>query len=68
MNDMNLQIICAIKVLRHFITKECKDIYTSCIEVKKDGARLLTDWGYFEEGLDEIARWAMKGDEVYDEL
>lgn len=60
---MNLQLLFATKVLKHFITQECKDVTTFCIEVKKDGARLMTDWGYFEEGLDEIAKWAMKDKE-----
>lgn len=63
-NDMDIQLLFAIKVLKHFITEECKDIYTACIEVKKDGARLMTDWGYFEEGLNEIEKWAMKNGET----
>lgn len=61
--DMDVQLLSAIKVLKHFITEECKDIYTACIEVKKDGTRLMTDWGYFEEGLNEIEKWAMKDEE-----
>ena len=60
---MNVQLLFATKVLKHFITKECKDVTTAIIEVKKDGERLYTDWGYFKAGLNEIARWAMKDKE-----
>lgn len=65
---MDAKLLIATKVIRHFITQECKDITTAIIEAKKDGERLYTDWGYFEEGLNEIEKWAWKGDEVYDEL
>lgn len=64
---MDVKLLLATKVIRHFITQECKDITNACIEVKKDGTRLLTDWGYFEDGLNEIEKWAMKGNEVNDE-
>ena len=61
---------CSILVIRNFIHNKCEDRPTSAdkkncetaaypIVVKEDGHELKTDWGYFEEGLDEIEAWLL---------
>lgn len=49
----------SILVIRNFIHNKCEDRLTSLIVVKEDGHELKTDWGYFEEGLDEIEAWLL---------
>lgn len=48
---------CAISVIKDFFYNKCEDRYTSLIVVKEDGHELKTDWGYFEDGLNEIEAW-----------
>lgn len=45
----------AVDVIRDFLNRG-EFIYTFEF-VTSDGAHLKTDWGYFEEGLDEIERY-----------
>lgn len=45
----------AAKTVHDFIEK-CEG-YTDCITTP-DGEKLHSDWGYVEEGLEEIIRWA----------
>ena len=47
----------AISTIKWFIKEKCEDRLTSLIVVKEDGHELRTDWGYFEEGLNEIEKW-----------
>ena len=49
-------LIEAVKIIEGFL-HGCHDSLTSEI-VTPDGIKLHTDWGYFEEGLEEIKRYA----------
>lgn len=50
----------AVHIIRQFIDN-CTDYG---VDLKtEDGAIISTDWGYFEQGLDEIERYA-KGQKV----
>ena len=49
-------LIEAVKTIEDFL-HNCRDSLTSEI-VTPDGIKLHTDWGYFEEGLEEIKRYA----------
>ena len=58
MKTHNETILTSINILRHFIDKECDTVGVNVLKVKSDNTRLLCDWGYFEDGLNEIERWA----------
>ena len=52
----------AIATIRLFMEEECEERRTASMVVKEDGSKLCTDWGYFEDGLDEIEKWLGKGE------
>lgn len=54
------KLINSIATIRWFMEEECEERRTTSMVVKEDGSKLRTDWGYFEEGLDEIEKWAEK--------
>lgn len=45
----------AVEIIKSFINS-CEDISTGIIRTE-DGVKLYTDWGYFEDGLNEIERY-----------
>lgn len=47
----------AIATIRWFMEEQCEERRTASMVVKEDKTELRTDWGYFEEGLDEIEKW-----------
>lgn len=49
----------AISAIRQFL--DGGKFITTCKFITEDGVCLMTDWGYFEEGLDELERYAEKG-------
>lgn len=53
-------LINSIATIRWFIEEQCVEKRTASMVVKEDGTKLCTDWGYFEEGLDEIEEWLEK--------
>ena len=58
MSDVEKWVLwCSINMIRDFLYNKCDDRLTSLIVVKEDGHELKTDWGYFEEGLNEIEAW-----------
>ncbi len=56
------KLINSIATIRWFIEEQCVEKRTASVVVKEDGSKLYTDWGYFEEGLDEIEKWLGKGE------
>ncbi len=50
----------AISAIRQFL--DSGKFITTCKFITEDGVCLMTDWGYFEEGLDELERYAKKGE------
>ena len=46
----------ALEIIKQFL-QSCRDSLT-CEIVTPDGMKLHTDWGYFEEGLEELRRYA----------
>ena len=59
-NWQQLNLWNAIRTIRYFIDEKCEERLTCLIVVKEDRTELRTDWGYFEEGLNEIERWLNK--------
>ena len=53
MNEYEL-VIKAVDIIRSFLNMHEKASTTCLWESDIDGTILKTDWGYFEEGLDEI--------------
>lgn len=51
----------AISAIRQFL--DDGNFITTCKFITKDGVCLMTDWGYFEEGLDELERYAERSEE-----
>ena len=50
----------SIATIRWFMEEQCEERGTISMVVKEDKTELSTDWGYFEEGLDEIEKWLDK--------
>lgn len=57
------KLINSIATIRWFMEEECEERRTASMVVKEDKTKLRTDWGYFEEGLDEIEKWVEKRNE-----
>lgn len=53
----------SIATIRWFMEEQCVEKRTTSMVIKEDGYELCTDWGYFEEGLDEIENWLERRDE-----
>ena len=53
MEEAKLSVKDAIEVIGGFFDSNGEFISTTCFRTK-DGTDLITDWGYFEEGLAEI--------------
>lgn len=54
-----LSLLDALKIIEQFL-QGCRDLRT-CEIVAPNGTKLHTDWGYFEEGLEELKRYAERG-------
>lgn len=50
----------ALKIIEQFL-QGCRDSLT-CEIIAPNGMKLHTDWGYFEEGLEELRRYAERKD------
>lgn len=53
----------SIATIRWFMEEQCEERRTASMVVKEDKTELCTDWGYFEEGLDEIEKWLERRNE-----
>lgn len=58
----------AIATIWWFMEEQCEEHRTASMVVKEDKTKLSTDWGYFEEGLDEIEKWLDKREKVTDKV
>ena len=57
------KLINSIATIRWFLEEQCVEKRTASVVVKEDGSKLYTDWGYFEDGLDEIEKWLERRNE-----
>lgn len=53
----------SIATIRWFMEEQCEERRTASMVVKEDKTKLCTDWGYFEDGLDEIEKWLERRNE-----
>lgn len=52
-----MSLLQSVKIIEDFLTS-CDDHSTSTIMVAPDGTKMNADWGYFEDGLEVIKRYA----------
>lgn len=57
------KLINSIATIWWFMEEQCEERRTASMVVKEDKTKLCTDWGYFEEGLDEIEKWLERRNE-----
>lgn len=55
-------VVQAVDVIRSFLNTHESNSTTCLWESDIDGTILKTDWGYFEEGLDEIRDYCVRLD------